>query len=213
MQHFLILFLWSNLEKLDYFLKANFYNLLSWSVGFDNNKLYIGFPGGASGKEHACPCRRPKRLGFNPGLARSPGEGNGNPLQYSCLENLWTEEPGGLLFIGSHRVRHDWSDFACMHWRRKWQPPPVFLPGESQGRRSLVGCPLWGCTKSDTTIKSHSSSSSSSRWRTFKTLWEYLTPYIKSNSIWIKDQNITAKGTKFPEENIRQWFLKYDPTH
>ena len=126
---------------------------------------------------------------------------------------LWTEEPGGLLSIGSHRVRHDWSDFACMHWRRKWQPPPVFLPGESQGRRSLVGCPLWGCTKSDTTIKSHSSSSSSSRWRTFKMLWEYLTPYIKSNSIWIKDQNITAKGTKFPEENIRQWFLKYDPTH
>ena len=34
---------------------------------------------------------------------------------------------------------------------RKWQPIPVFLPGESQGRRSLVGCHLWGCTESDTT--------------------------------------------------------------
>ena len=31
-----------------------------------------------------------------------------------------------------------------MHWRRKWQPTPVFLPGESQGRGSLVGCRLWG---------------------------------------------------------------------
>ena len=38
-----------------------------------------------------------------------------------------------------------------MHWRRKWQPTPVFLPGESQGRGSLVGCRLWGCTESDMT--------------------------------------------------------------
>ena len=41
------------------------------------------------------------------------GEGNGNPLQYSCL--LWTEEPGGLLSIGLHRVRHNWNDLPCMH--------------------------------------------------------------------------------------------------
>ena len=38
-----------------------------------------------------------------------------------------------------------------MHWRRKWQPTPVFLPGESQGRGSLVGCHLWGRTELDTT--------------------------------------------------------------
>ena len=38
-----------------------------------------------------------------------------------------------------------------MHWRRKWQPTPVFLPGESQGRGSLVGCRLWGRTESDMT--------------------------------------------------------------
>ena len=38
-----------------------------------------------------------------------------------------------------------------MHWRRKWQPTPVFLPGESQGRGSLVGCRLWGRTESDVT--------------------------------------------------------------
>ena len=44
------------------------------------------------------------------------------------------------------------SLFTFMHWRRKWQPTPVFLPGESQGRRRLVGCRLWGRTESDTTM-------------------------------------------------------------
>jgi len=43
------------------------------------------------------------------------------------------------------------SDFTFMHWRRKWQPTPVFLPGESQGQGSLVGCHLWGRTELDTT--------------------------------------------------------------
>ena len=38
-----------------------------------------------------------------------------------------------------------------MHWKRKWQPTPVFLSGESQGRGSLVGCRLWGRTELDTT--------------------------------------------------------------
>ena len=61
----------------------------------------------------------------------------------------WTEEPGRLQSMGSLRVRHNWatllSFFTFMHWRRKWQPTPVFLPGESQGRGSLVGCRLWGC--------------------------------------------------------------------
>ena len=131
------------------------------------------------------------------------GEGNGTPLQYSCLENPmdggawwaavhgvtksqtrlsdftftfhfhalekemathssvlawripWTEKPGRLHSMGSLRVRHDWATslslFIFMHWRRKWQPTPVFLPGESQGRGSLVGCRLWGRTESDTT--------------------------------------------------------------
>ena len=67
----------------------------------------------------------------------------------------WTEEPGGLQSTGSLRVRHDWATslslFTFMHWRRKWQPTPVFLPGESQGRRGLVGCHLWGRKESDMT--------------------------------------------------------------
>ena len=67
----------------------------------------------------------------------------------------WVEEPGGLPSMGSQRVRHDWatslSHFTFMHWRRKRQPTPVFLPGESQGWRSLMGCLLWGHRESDTT--------------------------------------------------------------
>ena len=42
-----------------------------------------------------------------PGSGRSPGERHGNPLHFSCLQNPWTEEPGGLQLIGSHRVGHD----------------------------------------------------------------------------------------------------------
>ena len=60
----------------------------------------------------------------------------------------WTEEPGRLQSMGSPRVGHDWATslslFTFMHWRSKWQPTPVFLPGESQGRGSLVGCSPWG---------------------------------------------------------------------
>ena len=67
----------------------------------------------------------------------------------------WMEEPVRLQSMGSRRVRHDWATslslFTFMHWRRKWQPTPVFLPGESQGQRSLVGCHLWGHTESDMT--------------------------------------------------------------
>ena len=77
----------------------------------------------------------------------------------------WTEEPGGLQSMGSLRVRHDWATsfslFTFMHWRRKWQPTPVFLPGESQGRGSLVGCHLC-VAQSQTQLKRLSSSSSSS---------------------------------------------------
>ena len=57
--------------------------------------------------------------------------------------------------MGSRRVGHEWATsislFTFMHWRRKWQPTPVFLPGESQGWGSLVSCCLWGRTESNTT--------------------------------------------------------------
>ena len=67
----------------------------------------------------------------------------------------WMKEPGKLQSMGSLRVGHDsvtsLSLFTFMHWRRKWQPTPVFLPGEPQGRQSLLGCRLLGRTESDMT--------------------------------------------------------------
>ena len=76
---------------------------------------------------------------------QSTGEGNGNPLQYSCLENsvdrgaCWAAVCGVAQSQTQQKRQH-----ACMHWRRKWQPAAVFLPGESQGRGSQVGRRLWG---------------------------------------------------------------------
>ena len=80
-------------------------------------------------------------------------EGNGTPLQYSCLENPTGR---GAWWAAVHGVVKSWirlSDFTFtfMHWRRKWEPTPVFLPGGSQGRGSLVDCRLWGRTESATT--------------------------------------------------------------
>ena len=74
------------------------------------------------------------------------GEGNGTPLQYSCLENpmdrgAWQAAVHGVA-KSQTRLSDFLSLFTFMHWRRKWQPTPVFLPGESQGRGSLVGCCL-----------------------------------------------------------------------
>ena len=202
--------------------------------------VFLDLPGGSDGKASVY---NAGDLGSIPGSGRFPGEGNGNPLQYSYLENpmdggVWCR----LLLVGSQRAGHDWatsfslldiflgiqmfcsvvnsaclkfSSFVCcryiyrnslflldfiqqysekamaphssillpgksqdrgayrlqpmgslrvgpdwvtslslstfMHWRRNWQPTPVFLPGESQGQGRLVGCHLWGHTESDTT--------------------------------------------------------------
>ena len=67
--------------------------------------LSRGLPGGSDGKESACNVADP---GLIPGWRRSPREGNGYPLQYSCLENsMDRREPGELQSIGSQRVGHD----------------------------------------------------------------------------------------------------------
>ena len=80
----------------------------------------------------------------------------------------WMEEPGGLQSMRSLRVRQDWATslslFTFMHWRRKWQPTPVFLPGESQDRGAWWEA-VYGVTQSRTPLKRpSSSSSSSSKW-------------------------------------------------
>ena len=86
---------------------------------------------------------------------RMSREGNGTPLQYSCLE---TPMDGGAWWATVHGVatsRTQLSDFTfTFHFHaleKEWQPTPVFLPGESQGWGSLVGCHLWGHTELDTT--------------------------------------------------------------
>ena len=62
-----------------------------------------------------------------------------------------------FVFIVHYSRRWVIKDFAAIYvrvfylWRRQWHPTPVLLPGKSHGRRSLVGCPLWGRTESDTT--------------------------------------------------------------
>ena len=87
----------------------------------------------------------------------------------------WTEEPGRLHSVGSWRVGHDWATslslFSFMHWRRKWQPTPVFLPGESQGRGSLVGC-VYGVAQIRTWLKQLSSSSVAMKRREAKSKGE-----------------------------------------
>ena len=92
------------------------------------------------------------------------GEGTGDPLQYSCLENpmygilvvwdfgIW--ESGRLQSMGSLRVRHDFAFTFTFHLHaleKEMATHSSVLPGESQGRGSLVGCRLWGRTELDTT--------------------------------------------------------------
>ena len=108
-------------------------------------------------KESACQCRRHRRHWF---YRKIPQKGNGNPFQDSCLRNSMNRGAWRATVCGvAKKVGHNWacvhylslSLFTFVRWRRKWQPTPVFLPGESQGRGSLVGCHLWGHTESDTT--------------------------------------------------------------
>ena len=109
-------------------------------------------PGWGTKAPHAAGCgQKVKKKTKKTNWERLVQVGNGTPLQYSCLENPMD---GGAWWAAVHGVaksRTRLSDFTFMHWRRKWQPTPVFLPGEPQGQRSLLGCRLWGRTESDMT--------------------------------------------------------------
>ena len=72
----------------------------------------MDFPGGSVVKNPPASAGDARDTGLIPGLGRSPGVGNGNLLQYSCPENPWTEEPGGLQSLGSQGVG---QDSACAH--------------------------------------------------------------------------------------------------
>ena len=117
--------------------------------------------------------RNTRDIGLTPGLGRSPGEGHGNPLQYSCLENSmdrgawqaivhrvtksWTwlkwlstwgfpgdaRDKGRACQCRSHRRQGFNPWIGKIPWRRKWQPTPVFLPGKFYRQRSLAGYSPW----------------------------------------------------------------------
>ena len=92
-------------------------------------------------KESTCNSGDP---GSIPGLGRFPGEGNGHPLQYSCLENPVDR---GALQSAVHGVTRVGHDLAT----KPPPPPPVFLPGESHGQRSLMGYSTWSRKELDVT--------------------------------------------------------------
>ena len=89
---------------------------VSWSVRW-------GFPGGSVVKESAC---NAGDTGSMPWLGRSCGVGNGNPLQFSCLGNPWTEEPGGLQSMGSQRIRHNWATKHSTVRKKKLKKKPTY---------------------------------------------------------------------------------------
>ena len=95
-------------------------------------------------------CVSVSALQWHPTPVLLPGKSHGQRSLVGC-----SPFPKLQSILGSLKVGHDWATslslFTFMYWRRKWQPTPLFLPGESHGRWSLVGCRLWGHTESDTT--------------------------------------------------------------
>ena len=118
----------------------------------------------------------------------------------------WTEEPGGLQSMGSRRVRNDWvtslSLFTFMHWRRQWQPTPVFLPGESQGWGSLVGCHLWGRKESNTTEWLHSLTP-------WKESYDQPRQHIKKKRYHFANKGLSSQGYGFSSSHVWMWELDY----
>ena len=117
-----------------FYLSTHIFGMMPYNIKFHLtvNLIYLS--------QHLCYFRR---------LVLYGGEGNVTSLQYSCLENPMD---GGAWWAAVHGVTKSQTQlsdftFTFLHW----QPTPVLLPGESQGRRSLVGCRLWGRTESDTT--------------------------------------------------------------
>ena len=83
---------------------------MNWEIGTD---IHWGFPGSSIGKESACSAGD---LGSIPGSGRSPGEGNGNPRQYSCLENAMDRGAWRATVHGVVRVRHDLASKPYIHY-------------------------------------------------------------------------------------------------
>ena len=117
-------------------------------MGFYFPSLVECFPGSSNGKISVYNVVGP---GLIPELGWFLREGNSNSLQYFRLESSVDERAWWVAVHGVAESQTLLNDFIYMHWRRKWQPRPVFLPEEFQLRGSLVGCRLWGRTESDMT--------------------------------------------------------------
>ena len=98
--------------------------------------IQMGFPGGASGKELACQCRRRKRRGFDRGSRRSPGGGHGNPLQYFCLENPMDREPWSATVHGVTE-----SDMTEATWHARMAQTYRLMEENGESRNKPLG--LW----------------------------------------------------------------------
>ena len=108
---------------------------------------FIGFPSGSDSLSLSLSAVHVD-LGFIPGLERSPIEENGNPLQYSCLENSMD---GGAWWATVHGVAKSWTRLSDITFSFF----PVFLPGKSHRWRNLAGYSPWGRKESDTTERLH----------------------------------------------------------
>ena len=110
------------------------------------------------------------------------GEGNGTPLQYFAWKIPWTEEPGGLQFVGLLRVRHNWATslslFTFMHWRRKWQPTHCSCL-ENPRDGGAWWAAVHGVAQSRTRLKQLSNSSSSSNPHNGPASLRFFSPFYR----------------------------------
>ena len=97
-----------------------------------------GFPGGTSGKEPVCSCRRHKRMGLIPGLRRSPGGGYSNPLQYSCLEKPMDEGAWQTIVHRVSKSRYDWVSTHTLINSFSLPPPSLYMVFLSMKLQQLV---------------------------------------------------------------------------
>ena len=122
-----------------------------------------------------------------PGSGWSLGGERGNPFQYSCLGNPWTEEPGGLQSRGSQRVGHDWSNLA--HSASQWEEPELQISSLLLRDRvtfTRSECPhlsVWDAVGA----RGHTSNLPGSKERASKytaSKYNLLKPMLLTNSCW-----------------------------